>query len=661
MAEKTLTIEAAGSAKVKSTVPKTHFDADPGEYLDKRGQYIIVTFDPVPTAYQYCRFSNGADLSVYMLDCDRDRDIRADGIEAPVSIDTVTYSDIERHYSDFGKLSLRRSDGSGYKTIYCKYDYRLPDALHNGILLYDYLGYDDPVLIARTTASNSPPYMEILIDTADKVGLYITAASPTSGYVDRAKATTFSWRAVPDGDCYGTVSQSGGLFVWRVGSDGESHSVSVGTASSVTIPALTFPAAAAEIQWQVQLQANSGTETVSKWYKIATVDAVPTAKVVSPASTILDGAADNIFVWSHRTATGSAQTAYELQYSTDNSSWTALKSGTGADTSTAIPANALPGGTVYWRVRTANQDAVKSEWSDAAELIVVAPPQAPGVTIAEASPRPVLQWSALGQQGFEVQIGSYSSGTIFGTEQSWRCPELLQDGSYAARVRIVNSYGLWSDWGAAPLTIAHTPGAAITLSAETDHAVHLCWQTTGAYAYYIVTRDGTPIASTRERSYTDNRSIGSTAYQVIGFPADGWDYGVSQLLTCSVEVETVMLCDLDADDWMALGISDQQHRTVSESLTQTVARVNLSGRTYPVLEKTPWRNRSISINWAGVDPDELDRYDGLLGKEVVVKTPGGRMVYGLMESLQRSESTFYTVYSADIWQLDDTGVVGYDA
>lgn len=661
MAEKTLTIEAAGSAKVKRTAPKTHFDVDPTEYLDKTGQYIIITFDPVPTAYQYCRLSNGADLSVYMYDCDENKDIRADRIKVPVSIDTVTYSDIAENYSDLGKLWLWRSDGSGYKTINCYNDDRLPDALHNGILLYTYYGYDDPVFIARTTASNSPPYMEILIDTADKVGLYITAASPTSGYIDRTQPTTFKWRTVPDGECYGTVSQSDGLFIWRVGSDGETHSVSVGTASSVTIPALTFPAATAEIQWQVQLQANSGTDTVSKWYKLTTADAAPSAKVVSPVNTILDGAADNTFVWSHRTATGSAQTAFELQYSTDNSSWTALKSGTGADTSAVIPANTLPSGTVYWRVRTANQDAVKSEWSAAAELIVIAPPQTPGVTIAEASPRPVLQWNSLGQQGFEVQIGSYSSGTVFGIEQSWRCPELLQDGSYAARVRVVNSYGLWSDWGAAPLTIDHTPGAAITLTAETDHAVHLYWHTAGDYAFYIITRDGTPIASTRERSYTDNRSIGSTAYQVIGFPADGWDYGVSQLLTCTVKVETVMLCDLDEDEWLTLEISDQQHRTISESVTQTVARVNLSGRTYPVLEKTPWRNRSISINWAGVDPDELDRYDGLLGKEVVVKTPGGRMVYGLMEALQRSESAFYTVYSADIWQLDDTEAVGYDA
>ena len=299
-------------------------------------------------------------------------------------------------------------------------------------------------------------------------------------------------------------------------------------------------------------------------------------------------------------------------------------------------------------------------WSDAAQVIVIAPPAQPGVTVQEESPRPVLQWTSTGQQGYEVEIGDYHSGTVFGPDQRWRCPELLPDGQYVARVRVVNTYGLWSAWGSTPLTVSHTAGAAITLQVSAGHKAELSWSTSGAYDRYIVLRDGKPIAKVKARSYTDHRSLGAVTYQVMGLPAEGYDYGRSNAVTCEISAGTLMLCDLDAGEWHALGLSDQQHRQFTESLTQTVTRVSLAGRAYPVAEKTPWHDRSISITWAHNDPLLLAKYDALEGKAVCIKTPGGRMVCGILDSLQRTEGVFYTAYSATVWQLDDSEVIDYD-
>lgn len=660
MAEKTLKIYASGSAVVKSSAPKTHFSASQMEELAAdTNKYLVVVFDAVPSAYQFCRLNEKyVDGYIYTLDVDGTQQLKIKRIDSEFDIDTVTLDDISDEAWLFGSgIKLYSTSGAGYKEFGTSDSGDVLPALRNGILVYSVYRKS---LIVHTASGSNPPYFELTVDTADKVGLYITAASPTSGYIDRTKESVFRWSARPDGECYADVVQSGGMLVWQVGDNGEAHSIDVGTATSCTVPANTFPAATADIRWQVQLQANSGVETVSKWYSITTADATPAAKTQSPINTILDGSVESTFRWTHTTATGTAQTAYDLQYSTDGSTWVDMASGSGSETSAVIPAGTFPAGTIYWRVRTYNQDAVASEWSDAAEIIVISAPGTPGVTVEEASPRPVLQWSSLGQQGFEVEIGNYHSGVTFGADQRWQCPELLEDGEYIARVRVINTYGLWSDWGAAPMTISHTAGAAITLYAEVSHTADLSWNTDGAYDRYMILRDGVPIGRTKDRSFRDDKSIGSVTYQIVGLPAEGWDYGVSDLASVHVSTDTLMLCDLTTGEWHELRLTDQQHRTITEALTQTVARVNLSGRAYPVAEKTPWRNRSVTVTWAGVDTDTLSTYDALLGKKVVVKTPGGRMAYGIVDSLQRIESVFYTTYSAELWQLDDTEVIDYD-
>ena len=407
--------------------------------------------------------------------------------------------------------------------------------------------------------------------------------------------------------------------------------------------------------------ANSGKSVTSDWYTLTTADAACSAEIESPDSVILDGAAANTFAWRHIISTGTQPTGYDLQKSSDGASWTALKSETNtAAVRAVIPADTLPAGTLYWRVRTYNADGTAGSWSDAAQVIVIAPPAQPGVTAQEESPRPVLQWTSTGQQGYEVEIGDYRSGTVFGPDQRWRCPEILPDGQYVARVRVVNTYGLWSDWGSTPLTVSHTAGAAITLQASAGHKAELSWSTSGAYDRYIVLRDGKPIAKVKARSYTDHRSMGAVSYQVMGLPAEGYDYGRSNAVACEISAGTLMLCDLDAGEWHTLRLSDQQHRQFTESLTQTVTRVSLAGRAYPVAEKTPWHDRSISITWAHNDPLLLAKYDALEGKAVCIKTPGGRMVCGILDSLQRTEGVFYTAYSATVWQLDDSEVIDYD-
>lgn len=658
MAEKTITLYGAAAAVVKGSAPATHFSAGAEVTLDTGEDLkLLIAFAAPDAAYRYCRLSKyDNELQVYVSaapEGSRQVGVYCASLLNPVEMSTVTYQNVQEQ--GFGELEIPSWDDPPIYTVGNAAD-KL--ALRNGVVL-DAIG-SNRLRSVETPSGIHKPYLKIVVDTADVVGLALASAAPSAGYVDRTAAVEFRWSAVPDGDCYGEVAQTAATFRWRQGASGTVHEISCGTVGSCTVPANTFPGTNA-LQWQVTVTANSGKSVTSDWYTLTTADAACSAEIESPDSVILDGSAANTFVWRHIISTGTQPTGYDLQKSTDGASWTALKSETNtAAVSAVIPADTLPAGTLYWRVRTYNADGTAGSWSDAAQVIVIAPPAQPGVTVQEESPRPVLQWTSTGQQGYEVEIGDYRSGTVFGPDQRWRCPELLPDGQYVARVRVVNTYGLWSAWGSTPLTVSHTAGAAITLQISAGHKAELSWSTSGAYDRYIVLRDGKPIAKVKARSYTDHRSLGAVTYQVMGLPAEGYDYGRSNAVTCEISAGTLMLCDLDAGEWHALGLSDQQHRQFTESLTQTVTRVSLAGRAYPVAEKTPWHDRSISITWAHNDPLLLAKYDALEGKAVCIKTPGGRMVCGILDSLQRTEGVFYTAYSATVWQLDDSEVIDYD-
>lgn len=103
-------------------------------------------------------------------------------------------------------------------------------------------------------------------------------------------------------------------------------------------------------------------------------------------------------------------------------------------------------------MRTYNADGIAGEWSDAAQIVVIAAPTAPSIQIKSTGPRPSISWQTSEQEAYQVELdGKLSGGTHYGTEKTWTSPAYLSDGSHTVRVRVQNQYGMWSDWGAAAL------------------------------------------------------------------------------------------------------------------------------------------------------------------------------------------------------------------
>ena len=453
--------------------------------------------------------------------------------------------------------------------------------------------------------------------------------------------------------CLAALEQASAAFRWRSGTSGTIHTINVsGNSQSVTVPANTF-AGTTSIQWQVAVTANSGVTTTSDWVTLSTADATPTAAPQSPVYTVIDGSKDVLFQWQHSISTGTAQSKADLQKSTDGSTWTTLATVTGAARQWTCPAGTLTSSIKYWRVRTYNADGVAGEWSDAAQIVVIAAPTAPSIQIKSTGPRPSISWQTSEQEAYQVELdGKLSGGTHYGTDKTWTSPAYLADGSHTVRVRVQNQYGMWSDWGAAALPVTNTPGASITLTVQASSGADLSWQTSGSYDFYLVYRNGKPIAKVTQTQYTDELSSGSVTYQVRGCYADSGNYGISQAVTVDVRAGVHQVSDLETGLTLRLPYSDSQHRQTTRTLSRQIELLQLSGAYYPVAVEVDSGTDALSITAALTDETQVRQLMNLVGKLVCAKTPQGDMVIGYITSLPKQHDGFLNVFNFTVEQID---------
>lgn len=473
------------------------------------------------------------------------------------------------------------------------------------------------------------------------------------GAIVKTEKNIFAWNLEVSGRCIAEVEQASAVFRWRSGTSGTIHTISVsGNTQSVTVPANTF-AGTTSIQWQVAVTANSGVVTTSNWVTLSTADATPTAAPLSPVDTVIDGSKDVLFQWQHSISTGTAQSKADLQKSTDGQTWTTLATVTGAARQWTCPAGTLTSSIKYWRVRTYNADGVAGAWSDAAQIVVIAAPTAPSIQIKSTGPRPSISWQTSEQEAYQVELdGELSGGTHYGTEKTWTSPAYLSDGSHTVRVRVQNQYGMWSDWGAAALPVTNTPGSAITLSVQASSVADISWQTSGSYDFYLVYRNGKPIAKLTQTQYTDELSSGSTTYQVRGCYGDSSNYGLSSAVTVDVRAAVHQVSDLDTGQTLSLPYSDSQHRQTTRTLSRQVELLQLSGAYYPVAVEVDSGTDALSITAALIDDTQVRQLMGLVGKLVCAKTPQGDMVIGYITSLPKQHDGFLNVFNFTVEQID---------
>ena len=444
-------------------------------------------------------------------------------------------------------------------------------------------------------------------------------------------------------------TQTSATVKWRIAAGQTEHSVSSGTNRYVTIPANTFTTDT--VEWMVTATYSNGMVRSSAWQTLSTVDSIPTVTAQAPRNMVIDGGSATEFRWEYSNDSGSAPTGYTLQTSIDGTAWTTLSENLNTDVVTyTAPANTFSAGQMYWRVKGYNVDGVGSEWSTAVSNIVIAPPMTPAVSVSTTTPFPIITWQTTGQQGYEIEIDGVSSGIKFGTSQTYKWTEALQDGAHGVSVRAQNVYGVWSEWGSATFTVTNVPGDDITLMANESESVRLVWETGGNYDKYIVYRDGVKLAETTAADYTDHKAIGSAVYTVRGIYGDY--YTMSNDVTAAVTIDSVIIRAEDGNEWLTLKFvaASDRHNTISH--TQNVSYQHYSGATYPMATIGTARDYVYSFAVAFKDIAECKRFEELLGKVVTLKDAWQNCVTGVLDGYSIDSSRFYQSYGCTIRQVE---------
>jgi hypothetical protein len=374
---------------------------------------------------------------------------------------------------------------------------------------------------------------------------------------------------------------------------------------------------------------------------VTTSDSVPTAQNLTPNQTFIDGAASQQLSWTYSNEAGGAQKSFQIQKSQDNSTWADVATVTSANTYYDLPADTFSAGHWYWRVKVTSEWDIASEWSASAHIVVQADPAAPYITSGGTGPRPTVVWQAVDQQAYQITAGTYDSGTVFGTVKTHKVPIYLPDGAATVKVRIQNSFGLWSPWSEVGLTVTHSGVATVTLSAtQSNSEISLSW--TGAHGIYYIYRDDDLIASTTAKSYVDRLTNGAHSYTVRGATDDAYD--LSAAVPVTAVCTTAMMADIDNISWVYLRGRRGAKPSVSASISQQIVYQHYSGRALPVADISEHVDEAYTFEYSFLTVAEANAARALLGKVVIFKTPRDCII-GVLES---------TPYNRDRWSTDFT-------
>lgn len=484
-------------------------------------------------------------------------------------------------------------------------------------------------------------------------GSAVVTADDPKAFVDRTTETTFRWHTTYSGFPIETIPQTSATLMWKDGQSGTVNSISIsGADTTYTMAANTLPESE-ELYWRVQTETAKGSST-SDWTKFRTADTGAYATAISPNGSYVDNSEPVRFLWSFTSDSGAPQYGYDLAVrGPADADFSIIQSETTANAFADVPAGTLPGGQILWRVRAYNQSGVAGEWSAALTCVVIAAPNAPEVWFEAVSPRPTVAWSAVGQLGYQVRVeGVYDSGTVFGTDKTFKIPVYLPDGMTTVQVRVLGEYDYWSPWGSASANIANPSSGSVTLTVrEEDGDAVLTWIGTVQTPVFEILRGGKKIGETLDTTWTDRYANGETTYRIRAIPALHPDrYALSDPVSVSLHVESPRLTALDGA-WIVLDTYTNPLPQTQISATRDVALTQYAGMDYPAAEVSRHRTRTYICNPAFADPAQAAAFEALLGRPVFVKDQYGTTMTGVMASVQRSVQRFYTVVTAVIQEI----------
>jgi hypothetical protein len=402
----------------------------------------------------------------------------------------------------------------------------------------------------------------------------------------------------------------------------------------------------------------SSKETANPPILVITYEDVPPSKPTlnEPIGSFENKSAIIRFSWNYISSVGGSQAKFDLQWSTDQATWTTVNQTT-ANTYYDMPADTLPAGNIYWRVQTYNEYNEASGYSDIGAFYAIGAPGIPIIQSVTNVTRPVISWSASNQQVYQVQVLQgetilHDSGLQPGIDiRSYKVPVYLNDGNYTAKVRIKNEYDIYSDWGETSftLTISRPGKPSIALSAV-KYGVDIQITYTADKVQIYRSEHGENnficIGSTDGQTYHDYSVQSGQAYDYFAraFIDEAFTDSDPAAKTATLKYNLFAPVS-DLSDIVELKYNLNSIPSKNGMMNPIGASVQLSGRQYPVTIFSEHIDENISLGFAVKTLDELKAVKDLVAKKetVLFRDDLGEKRYGTLSGF--SFSRFFGGYT----------------
>ena len=495
----TVNLYAAGTAVGRVSAPSQHYTPGSEYVIENQNDRIFFTFAQPSSSYKYNVIE---EIAFCAYKTANSVQLRLNGIKDTFNIGNVTYNNsptVDTMHSDVINIDSSPTEYKmqslyAFNSIWAK-------MITNGIRAVPY----SSTYVGRSVYTASAAYSPFLKVTFSDEKVHLEpSGSPSSGYVDPREDIVLRWsnaRKPASDPSIAEPTQLIAIVTWKDADDDTTHQLSTSSGTSVTIPAETWSLNKSYL-WKVDVTDDGGTTTTSGWYTLTTIETSATPPtLVEPDGGTLDGSKPIVLSWVDNGRGTYKGTDISIS-GDDGTSWSEPVFVAEGLTTYTVPADTLTAGKKLWRARSYSPSVVAGDWSDPLPFTVIAPPADPYFEITN-TPRPTISWVSDEQQAFQVQMGDYDSGLIFGRAKSFQCPVYLPDGETIVQVRVMNEYNLWSQWSGTQITIANNPGAAPQLTVDAGAEAQLSW-TPG---YNTAKVDGTQLTWTMGKSIQANGSL----------------------------------------------------------------------------------------------------------------------------------------------------------
>lgn len=366
-----------------------------------------------------------------------------------------------------------------------------------------------------------------------------------------------------------------------------------------------------------------------------------------------------IFSWLYQATDGIDQAAYEIGWHVKGAAtWNTVTGNTNKKYH-EFSENTFPNGEIEWRLRTYNAYGNVSDYAYAT-FLSIGESAAPKIVSVKNDAFTEIIWEAPEQDLFEILIYSgkeeiHNSGIQIGYNIYNYSPGImLKDGSYALKMRMINIYGVYTDWTnyAFIIDTAKPKKPIVYASINNKYSVKIRGSIDTEKAY-IVRKN---IKNAKEEiltEYVEGEYIDYTAAsgQTYAYLIRAYENGYtdSDEAIISMDFSGIIVCSkANTEKNIELYLSEEQYIKIGIQNGKETRYIRCVGRKYPILEKTEWISKEITVTCYINKAEYAILENFFYENEIVLLKLYEQVMYCDISSLSITNTLFNKGFSLDV-------------